>query len=171
MDISAAILERIPATLLPSTGVITQLITKWKLFLAPFIVPDMSEAAAMEDSSWSTLGAELIVNLVLFDSLTITYQKYLLTQGGGASSSTSSQGAVKKIVTGPAEAEFFPMSESISEVMKPGGLFTSIKDTICILAHRLDIRLYICDQGTNPKVITPRVYRTRNSSHSHRRRS
>lgn len=165
MDITASIKARIPNTLLPVDTVLGDLITKWKLFLCILVSPSIPENTAMDDTAWGRLETELIINLVLFDSINLTYNKYLMAQGGGASTSEGSNGAVKKIVTGPAEAEFFGMSDTISEIMKPGGLFEAIKDAICMLAERLDIKLYICRRLENTKVIAPKTYHTHNSSH------
>lgn len=170
MNIKTAILGRIPEELLPSTDTLDQLITKWKIFLCSLVNPEISETQALSDAAWGILEAELIINLVLYDSINLAYQKYLIGQAGGSSSTTTTggTGAVKKIVTGPAEAEFFPMSETISEIMKPGGIFTGIKDSICILSHRLNIRIYICDQEPSSIKIAPKVHRTYNSSRKRR---
>lgn len=123
--------------------------------------PAMDDGTASLEASWSTLGAELIVNLVIYDALDLSIKSYLFSATASTGSS-GTLGIVKKVVTGPTEAEFFSPKDTMSEVLKPGGMFAMTKDTICMLASRLNIRLFIC-QNNGKVVITPKVHRTDNS--------
>ena len=123
--------------------------------------PEIDEASAIAGATWPILAEELIVNLVIYDCLDISIKAYILSSTASVGS-TGTQGLVKKVVTGPAEAEYFSPKETMSEVLKPGGLFSMTKDSICMLSSRLKVKLLICpDSGKT--VIPPKVHRTNHS--------
>jgi hypothetical protein len=166
MDILATIASRIPSDLLPDSSVLSDYLTKWKLFIAPLLDPEIPIDLIFDDSSWPLLAAELLVSLVIYEVLDISIKAYLLSAVGSTTSSTGSTGIVKKVVTGPTEAEFFSPKETMSEVIKPGGLFYITKDTVCMLASRLNITLYICPDLNRP-VIAPDVHKKPHKRHLH----
>lgn len=161
MDIQATITARIPIELLPDSSIVSDYIIKWKLFLAPLVDPEIPEISALSDSSWNILQSELIISLVVFEVLDTAIKLFMLTSMASSSSSGSSEtgtmGIVKKVVTGPAEAEFFSPKETMADVVKPGGLYSTSKESVCMLASRLRIPLYICPDNSS-LVTAPRVY-------------
>ena len=81
----------------------------------------------------------------------------------------SSNGNVKKIVTGPTEVEFFnnvldgetasSLAKTIVTAMKPGGIIDNIKRNLCMLSSRLSIYLPICNNINT--VVIPKVVNRR----------
>lgn len=162
MDILQTVTERMPSTLLPSAPVMKGYLEKWQLFLAPLMDPEIPESIAFNDSSWPRLGQELLISLLIYEALDMQMKAFIFSSTGGSSSSTSSttgvSGMVKKVVTGPTEAEFFSPKETMSEVIKPGGLFYMNRDALCMLASRLNISLYIC-RDNNKVIIAPDIHK------------
>lgn len=167
MDITAAISARIPEALLPESQVVSDFITKWKLFLAPLVDPELTDAQAALDASWSTLQAELIISLVIFDIISLANSTFLISAGSSSGGTGGTIGLVKRVVTGPTEAEYFSPKETMADVMKEGGLFSITRETICTLAARLSIPLYLCPNSPDLRdshIKPPKVYRTRHST-------
>lgn len=159
MDIQATITARIPSELLPTSPVVEEYIIKWKLFLAPLMDPEIPEDIALVDSSWGILQSELIISLVIFEILDTAIKAFMLTSmsSSSTSSETGTMGIVKKVVTGPTEAEFFSPKETMADVVKPGGLYSTSRDSVCMLASRLKVPLYICPDDSS-LILPPKVY-------------
>lgn len=158
MDIQDTITSRLPSSLVPIEAVLEGYILKWQTFLAPLVDPEIPSTALSLDASWPLLEAELVVSLVIYEILDNAIKAYLLSAVGTGSSEGGTLGIVKKVVTGPAEAEFFSPKETMAEVVKPGGLYSTTKDAVCMLASRLKVPLYICPDNSN-LVMAPTVSR------------
>jgi hypothetical protein len=70
------------------------------------------------------------------------------TNTTGATSTTKQ---VKRIETGPSNAEWFDMSAYWSNIFK-SGIINNIKEEICMFAGRLKVRLYFCKKLKSTKI-------------------
>jgi PKD repeat protein len=151
-----AVMSRLPTPLLPTIAVIDGFIKKWELYLACLIDPNISPLDTFDETKWPALVNDLVINLVLYDIIT---DKVLAAGASAAVGTGSGSGGLKKVVTGPAEAEWFGAGDAAYAMMKAGGLYDQIKQRICILARRLRIPLEFCDglawRGMAPTIMKP----------------
>ena len=161
-----AVYAKVPTPLHASItpSVIYASLRKWQRIIGKAVEPQIPDSILHDELHWPILPNELVIELVLLDLLGTVISKYLLALGGNAesSSSSSSKGGVKKVVTGPAEAEWYDASTSVADQVKAisgkGGLIEQSKEAACTLAHTLNVQLPICKYL--PKVIlAPTVLR------------
>ena len=151
-----AVLSRLPVSLLPPIPVIDGFLKKWQLYLADLIDPHIVNPNMFDETKWPALVNDLIVNLILYDIIT---DKILAGGAAAASGSGSGGGGLKKVVTGPAEAEWFGAADAGAAIMKAGGLYDQIKQRICIMSRRLRIPLEFC-KDLEWTVRAPQVMKT-----------
>lgn len=149
-----AVLSRLPQSLLPTIPVIDGYIKKWQLYLAILIDPNIQSADTFDETKWPALVNDLIINLILYDIIT----DRILSGGAAAAFGTGNGGGgLKKVVTGPAEAEWFGASDAIAAIMRGGGLYDQLRNRICTLSKRLRIPLEFCSdiawQPRAPQII------------------
>ncbi len=153
VQILDAVMSRLPTPVLPTVPVIDGFIKKWQIYLADLIDPNIATPDTFDQYKWPALVNDLIINLCLYDIIT---DKVMSASAASAVASGTGSGALKKVVTGPAEAEWFSSAESAYSMMKAGGLYDQIKQRICILAHKLRIPLGLCE-SLSWKVLAPTV--------------
>lgn len=159
-----AVLSRLPVSLLPPIPVIDGFLKKWQLYLADLIDPHIVTPYTFDETKWPSLVNDLIINLILYDIIT---DKILAGGAAAAFGTGSGGGGLKKVVTGPAEAEWFGAADAGAAIMKAGGLYDQIKQRICIFSKRLRIPLEICSD-ISWDVKPPSVMRTpRHHHHDH----
>lgn len=116
----------------------TQSVTYWKLYLQPQF--NILDADIEDDSKWPTLVRFLIAKLVLHDFIVGTFKGALISSFGTTSSSAS-PGFLKKLETGPSNAEWHDGGDSLAQLLKVGGdgqsAFDKMKVDIVNLAHRV----------------------------------
>ena len=154
-----AITSRLPSSLLPTIGIIDGFIKKWQIFLRILIDPNIAIQNTYDQSKWPALVNDLIINLCLYDILTDKLSETI--SSSVSTGTTTNTGGLKRVVQGPAEAEWYSPSESsqaVSNVMKSGGLYDQVLNRICILASRLRIPLEFCPKMTF-KGIAPSIYK------------
>lgn len=131
---------------------------KWLLFLQPLVNHEVEESNYFDEAYYESLEIQLGGELVAYDFLLSEVTKNLI---GAITSSTDTSGdntsEVKKITTGPTDAEFFSdaesfakMAKALSDLNKPGGIMDGLKVSICQLASRLDIYLPMCERPLRP---------------------
>ena len=158
-------------------------IRKWQLSLQEAPTPAIADADVFDETKWPPLFNALIASLVVYELLIELLNQYAVTgaalalQNGSSSSSSSSSSSIsaepvlKKLETGPSNAEWFnPLdknnTESGSKLLaayfkKDGGLMAEYKNQICILANRLDTYIpEIC--GCKAKPVLPIIIRRNN---------
>jgi hypothetical protein len=125
----------------------------WQEFLKDSFVPSI--VLPHIESSWPLLGKALIAKLIIYDALQMALRGSLLAFAG-FTGSAGGGGNVKKVTTGPADAEFFDASATIEKLFKPQGkdnktAFQMLGSDICELAGKLRIQLGMCDKlSCNP---------------------
>jgi hypothetical protein len=150
-----------------------QYMDKWQLYIQPLVKHEVPEEYYFDETYYEALENQLIAELVVYDYFVAALSKYLATtiaNGSNAIASDdgdteTSDGEVKKIVTGPTEAEFFSSAENSAKLIKAlegiskvGGTLDMLRSEVCQLAHRLDIYLPMC--GIPNKIVkSPEVLR------------
>lgn len=153
-----------------------QFIEKWQLYIQPLVNHEIPVEDFNNELYYEALENQLIMELAAYDYMLLNIQNVINatsqtiindnSQSSGSSSNTSSEGSIKKIVTGPTEVEYFNDTESekdfisnITKAVQPGGFIDILKQNLCMLAGRLDIYLPICENQT--RVVVPRVVNRR----------
>lgn len=164
-----------------------QFIEKWQLYIQPLVNHEIPVEDFNNELYYEALENQLIMELAAYDYMLLNIQNVInatsqtiindnsqgsecneeySSQSSGSSSNTSSEGSIKKIVTGPTEVEYFNDTESekdfisnITKAVQPGGFIDILKQNLCMLAGRLDIYLPICENQT--RVVVPRVVNRR----------
>jgi len=133
------------------------LIQKWQAMLYEGL--KISEADKNDETKYTFEGNMLITLLIIRDFLILAVSDLTASaQGSGA-------GDIKKIVTGPTEVERYSASESLKEIMKPGGVYDLLQAEICGLAGVLGIYISGCK---NEESIGPSVLYNSDSSYIHK---
>jgi len=136
------------------------LIKKWQLHIQPLVEQEIDISKVYNEFAYPALVNYLIAQLVTYDIIIEGLNKYLLSVGQPAVNGTNPK-ELKKVVTGPSEAEWFSNSDVWGSIMKAGGAFTALLDNICDLSHRLRITLRICgDLDQNPMAPVIGYYHT-----------
>ena len=181
-----SILTRLPSSWLPTISTLDLLLKKWQAFLRIFPEPEIEESQCYNELLWPPLVNELILNLIIYDVLQDQMVKLggaaaaVSGSGGSASSSGSATGGgLKRVVTGPSEAEWFDnatsFSQAVSALAKSGtgstsgnGFMDQVAKRICTLSARLRIPLEICpDLPHSP--VGPKIVHTKATPHHHHR--
>jgi len=118
----------------------------------------VAPAYMFHEVNYNTLPASLICYLVALDYLTNQINAFAIssTTGGGDAGKI-----LKKVVTGPTEAEWQNNADSIKALTTKGGLMDLVTRRVCNYASLLSMRLGICDvdeliiQAQHLKVKTP----------------
>jgi len=121
------------------------LIDKWQLYLCILVDPNIAEVDYNNEFAWPALVNELITELVAYDLIIQGANQFIL--GLSQSGTSGGSGQLKKVVTGPTEAEWFgsgDAGQAWNDIVKPGGALTQLINQICMLSHRLRIMLPIC---------------------------
>jgi PKD repeat protein len=124
------------------------LLNKWRLYLqAAFKIGD---EYLNDEAQYQFLHNVLLAKLVIYDIILIEAKKYLAStmNGGGTSSGGVAGGNIKKIETGPTNAEWYSGSETLAKLfaVNKNGVspFDEITQDVCHLSGRLKIKLPMC---------------------------
>ncbi len=138
----------------------TNYIRTWQDYLFPLVDPPSLEVDKYNETCYDPLANQLIGKLATVDLIMQGAKSYLLSLGNLSGASAKD---LKKVVTGPAESEWFSGSDVWFDIMKPGGILDGLKQECCMLADRISVYLPFC--GISNKVITPQVsYNTKSYS-------
>lgn len=146
----------------------TLLIAKWQTYLQPLLFePEVSPLNTYSAISYPVLANILIAKLVIIGIIEMETAAFLLeatasgvssgSSSGSGSSTTTSNGGIKSIETGPTKVERYENkdSSSRSEMMsnlskvytalaKPGGILDELKASACQDAQRISVYLPMC---------------------------
>ena len=159
-------------------------IDKWQLYIQPLVNRSSGEEIPIEEYNnelyYEGLENQLIMELAAWDYLNVTITNLLTGSGeylrqitrkfsteDDESYENTRGDRVKKITTGPTEAEYYDtLTESMSalfkaytDALKPGGVMDGLRKNLCMLASRLEIFLPFCTSEyhiTIPKVVNRR---------------
>jgi hypothetical protein len=155
----------IPAGVSVSSQKLNGLIKKWQLFVYLLVEPEIPEEKIHNEFAYPALVNYLIAQLVAYDLIMDGLNQYLISMGQPPIAGGTFR-EVKKITTGPSDAEWFSNSDVWAGLFKAsaGGLSVigTLMDNICALAHRLRISIHYCGQLSHtpipPEVIRPGQY-------------
>jgi len=154
------VLSYIPENVNISVGEIDGFIKKWQLYLQPLVEnPTVDPANVFDEFYWPPLVNQLIAELVALD-LIIQAINVLISSSSSSNSGTGG-GALKKVVTGPTQAEWQDPSgatDSINNMVKSGGALDTLVKQTCMLAKRVRIYLPICDDLRQSPIV-PEVFK------------
>lgn len=154
-------------------------INKWQLYIFPLVNHCIPREEYNNELFYEGLENQLIMELAVFDFLTVKLQNILARTGqylenvtGLSEKETDAIGnsrgdRVKQITTGPTEVQFYDtLTESISSLystyykaLQPGGLIDTIRKNLCMLAERLEIFIPFCQHHRT--VVPPKVVNRR----------
>lgn len=141
------VLSYIPENVDVSVGEIDGFIKKWQLYLQPLVEnPLVDPVNTFDEFYWPPLVNQLIAELVALD-LIIQAVNIMISSSSSSTGGTSG-GSMKKVVTGPTQAEWHDPSgttDSVNNLVKSGGALDTLIHQTCMLAKRVRIYLPICD--------------------------
>lgn len=127
---------------------------EWRLFLQKAIEPNIADADVNNETAWPTLVNYLIAKLVVYEYL-LKQLKSLIAKNSSTDESNAT--GVKKIETGPSNAEFFDSMGSMSKLLQTGKngepFIATFAQEACQLAKRLRIFLPLCNNPDNHPII------------------
>lgn len=155
-------------------------INKWQLYIHPLVNHRIPREEYNNELYYEGLENQLIMELAVFDFLTVKLQNILARTGQYLSNVTGlnetetdaigkSRGdRVKQITTGPTEVQFYDtLTDSITSLystyykaLQPGGLIDTIRKNLCMLAERLEIFIPFCQHHRT--VVPPKTVNRRN---------
>lgn len=116
-------------------------IKKWQLYLQPEMVPVIADSDVFIETAWPTLANVMIAKLVVYEIILRG-----ASQAVTATSNNSGKGGLKKLETGPSNAEWYDGSVFWSSIFKggPDSVIGQLLGEICLYANRLKITLPFC---------------------------
>lgn len=135
----------LPPSIALDPNIKNYLLVKWRKYLQ--VAFEISDEYLMDDSHYSQLQSMLIAHLVVYDTLIMEAKKYMAAavNGGGEE---GGGGNLKKLETGPSNAEWYSASETLkglfaktAEGISP---FDMLTQSVCQLASRLGVQLPMC---------------------------
>jgi PKD repeat protein len=164
LSIKQMVQYRLPANMTVEVPDMENLIKVQQLYLAPMIDPNMPQSQIFDENSWSPLANALVAALVVYQIIISQVNKLTLALSNTSSdTTTTTQAALKKLVTGPSEAEWYNQTEAVtnflSSTFKSGSVFekTTVAE-VCSLSRRLNITHPLCpDKKKRPTL--PQVFK------------
>jgi hypothetical protein len=148
---SELVLNETPGGLVIPENFVTIKAYEWRLFLQNAIYPNISDANLNNEAAWPVLVNYLIAKLVVYDYI-LKSIKGLIARNDSTDEANSA--GVKKIETGPSNAEFFDTVKSMADFLRMDkngrNSLNALAIDICQLASRVKVYLPICnnpDQG------------------------
>lgn len=130
-----------PGTMVPD------LMAKWKAYIRTQLTPEVPLDDNNEED-FPILARVLIGDLIVIDMLTSIGTMALGTYGAASSKAAN----LKKVETGPSNAEWYNESEFWAQAFKPGGLLELLKGNVCAIASNLGVWLPFCNLNTKVSV-------------------
>lgn len=156
-SLDAMVTTETPAGLVISPNDKNNRIRFWRNYLQPLVTPVIADVDLEVESVWSTLANSLIAKLVIYDSLLLESKKAMIAASGGGEGAMEGGGALKKLETGPSNAEWWDASNFLSTMFKPdkdgNTPFDSLKQDLCQLAHRIRVHLPICSKLPHSPIV------------------
>jgi hypothetical protein len=129
----------------------------WRLYLQTAVTPTIADADLEDETAWDDLVNYLIAKLVIYDSLVLESKKAMISASGGGEGTMNGGGSLKKLETGPSNAEWWDSSELLFKMFKPdvngNTPFDGLKQDLCQLSARVRVYLPICGQLSHNPII------------------
>lgn len=157
-SIEQYISAELPEGLTLSEKFINQKIRYWRLFLQEAY--NVKDENLNVDSAWPVLVNVLIGKLIAYDALVTAIKGNLFsvfnaTSNYQSNSSSTTNGDVKSITTGPTQVEFYASGETVNSVIKSvtsnsengKSILSQMAEDLCGLASKLTLKLPMCKAG------------------------
>lgn len=141
-SIITLVMEILPKNFDLDYQLFTSLKSKWCSMVGPGLVP--TKRNIFDENNYSFLGKYLLAHLILRDLFLKAGNNFLMSTFSAAqdlSSSAGSQGAVKKITSGPIETEWFSGDDTLKTVFGTSGVYEQVLSTLGSLASSLGVYL------------------------------
>lgn len=130
----------------------------WQLYIQPLInSPYVQFADVYNELAYPPIINALIGYLVAYEIMLDYTQNSAMTAAG--SGIDGAAGVVKRIETGPSNAEFRDTSDYLKYLTAPGGIMEQIKKQVCMLASRSRIAIAYCPPIPKPIFIPKKAGR------------
>lgn len=164
LTIPEMVLIKLPGALAVDPNTLNNYITIEQDFIAPLLNTPLDAIDFYKENKWPLLGNVLVAELVAYKITTDQINQLILAlaQTSSSASTTTAQAGIKRIVTGPSEAEWFNNAELVAAFLKTsfagGSIFSTLAlASICSLAARLRISHPLCKRviklTTLPQII------------------
>lgn len=140
MTIIDRVKEQMGSNLTYTDPYLVEVTKNWQDFLQESA--GITDADKYDETKWTRNYNYLISKLIIREAMTSVINKAI------SSAATSGKGGLKKLETGPSNAEWYEASESISNMVKTssGASVTDIEGEICTMAIKLGIRFSFCNK-------------------------
>lgn len=155
-------------------------IEKWQLYIQPLAEHNIPIEEVFNEAYYEALENQLIVEAAAYDYMVVDVSRLYRQIAASINSrqstvsesgeDTGESGDIKHITTGPTEVEYFNQNEydhdyisTLNKALAPGGFIDTLRQTLCMLAQRVNIWLPICGNPPSipqlPKVKNHRIPR------------
>ena len=147
--ITQMIMVEAPESFTPNQMFLQTRIKYWQFFLSP-MQPSITDI--FNETQWPDEYNVLIAKLIIRDYILQAGRSFILNLSGSTGTTTKQ---VKRIETGPSNAEWYDMSSYWSNILKNGdmGLLPLLTEDVCMWADSLGIQFPFCP--LRPPIILP----------------
>ncbi len=134
-------------------------ISIWQLYIQPLVnSPGVVEGDAFNETAYPPVVNALIAYLAAYQiMLDYTSSAAISAAGSGIN---GEEGVVKRIETGPANAEFRDTSDYLKYLTQQNGVMEQLRKQLCMLSKRAMIEVEYCPRIAKPKFIPLKAGRT-----------
>lgn len=124
---------------------------QWQLLIGPQLDPPVADPDIFNEEKYPGLANVLIAKLIVYDFAWASMGGTLISSGAGANSAGGGSGSMKRVETGPSNAEWYNPADSLDAMFRRAGKSGSAYDQfitgICMLATRMGVSIpEICPQ-------------------------
>lgn len=139
---------KFPSTWTIDTDCMEAYIAQWQIQLSNLVTPPVTGNDIFDETKYTPLANALIASLVVYSLMNDIAMQVMLGAFG-----PNSNGPLKKITTGPSDAEWYDKLDYLKLFFDPkNGLLEGMKGEICNLAHYIGIWLGMCPRLPKPKL-------------------
>lgn len=127
-------------------------IATWQMFIQPLVnSPGVADSDVFNESAYPPVVNALIAYLAAYQIM-VDYVSSAAISAAGAGVDGADE-VVKRIETGPSNAEFRDTSDYLKYLSQPNGLMDQVRKQLCMLAFRSMINVPYCPPLPAPKFI------------------
>lgn len=146
------VLIKLPPPIVIPPGAIDTYIAQYQMYIQPLVnTPGVADSDTFNEAAYPPLANALIAYSAAYE-ITLDYaNKNILL--GAASGIAGTSGLLKKIETGPSNAEFQETTQLYKSIYGKDGSLSKLKEELCTLANRLLIKMPMCPPLPIPRFI------------------
>lgn len=153
---------KLPSNLPYQSGQLSAVISTWQLYVQPLVnTPGVDEIDSFNEAAYPAIVNALIGYLAAYQILLDYVSSAAISAAG--SSISGEEGVVKKIETGPSNAEFFNPADWLKTLTQPNGLIEQVRKQLCLLSSRTMIEIPYCPKIPKPVFIPRKAGRNETS--------